>query len=206
MRIFIAALATLFASYGIGPNAFAADLASYKDGRSGGPAVGLLPQGFNLSIGLGETFDTTNVSSLALSGQGVSGDIRLGYDALLGNSKFVVGPLIGVGVQNVTGKTLTGDETWNWEIGARAGRIFNSSDLLYVLAAYTQQHEGLSGTNSNPVLDGFKAGGGIEFDIRPGVTIGTELAYTWYGNYSAASGVSIASSDMSAKVRLGTRF
>src|SRR5208337_3682085 len=152
----------------------AADLGSYKDGvRPAGLGV-LLPQGTYASIGIGETFDTAGISSLTLSGQGASGDLRLGYDALLGNSKFVVGPLIGVGVQNVTGKVLTGNEKWNWEIGARAGRIFNSSDLLYVLVAYNQQHEGLSGTGVNPVLEGPKVAGGIEFDVTTGVTIGTE--------------------------------
>jgi len=204
LAILFFVLAALFLSSALF-GAKAADLGSYKDGgRTAGLGV-LLPQGTYASIGIGETFDTAGISSLTLSGQGASGDFRLGYDALLGNSKFVVGPLIGVGVQNVTGKTLTGNEKWNWEIGARAGRIFNSSDLLYVLVAYNQQHEGLTGTGVNPVLEGPKVAGGIEFDVTTGVTIGTELGYTWFNDYSVA-GTTLKSSDMSGKVRLGTRF
>ncbi len=186
----------------------AADLygGGYKDTRGVAISQTLLPQGTYIGFGFGETFDTTNASSLALSGQGLAGDVRLGYDYLAPGSKFVFGPFVGVGFQDVTGKALTGAERWNWEAGARAGRIFNTSDLLYALAAYKQQHEGLTGTGDNPVLDGFEAGVGIEFDISNGVTLGTELDYTWYGNYTATHGVALSSSDASGKVRLGFRM
>lgn len=188
----------------------AADLSDgYKDGgRSRGIVAGLLPQGFYASVGLGETFVSSDVpaAGLSLASKGLSGDLRFGYDALLGPSKFTFGPLVGVGFQDVNGKTLSGSEKWNWEIGARAGRVFNTSDLLYMLVAYNQQRVGLTGTGYNTTNDGVKLGGGIEFDIAPGLTLGTELDYRWFGTYTPAAGVNVTATDMSGKARLGLRF
>ena len=196
-------LSVLLAALTIQPG-YAADFYSAKDGATVHQTF--LPAGVYVSIGGGEVFSATSISTLALAGQGLAADARIGYDWRVPNTKFIVGPWAGIGIADVTGKNLSGREKWDWSAGLRAGRVFNTSDLLYGVVGYKQIHEGIVATPLNPALDGLVVGGGIEFDIANGVTLGTEIDYTWIGNYTPVAGVTFKSSEFDAKARVGFRL
>jgi opacity protein-like surface antigen len=155
--------------------------------------------------GVGMAFSETAVTPLALSSKGGVVDARIGYDWQFPGGKWVIGPFIGIGLDDVTGKgALTADQRWHYEAGGRLGYVFNDTDLVYVLAAWrsTDFKYAASGFAVTDTASGFEYGAGVEFRLANHVTLGLEATRTDYGSF-AISGVTIDNSDYNGKVRLG---
>jgi len=201
----IAAGVALLLSFGA---ASAADIYSAKDSPSASFGLPASVTGTYVQLGLGGAITSTSTAGADFGFAGFLGDFRVGYDMRQGD--WVVGPLAGFSVENVTGTALksgaafSGNQTYGYEIGARAGRILNGDSLFYGLVAYQGQHLSLSSYNND--LAGLKLGTGVELDLKNHLTLGAEVAWVDYGAFSTANTGSVSQSEIRTTARLGYRF
>lgn len=164
--------------------------------------------GAYVSVGVGGALDSAHVPQAAsdFSLSGFDGDLRVGYDYKLPNYPWVAGVFVGLGVEDVGGQGagVNLQQVLGYEAGLRFGRIVNGDALIYGLVAYHGQHIGLDNTGFSADQQGLELGGGLEIDMKNGVTLGGEVDYTLYRDWSAG-GASIGENELAAKVRLGVR-
>lgn len=129
-----------------------------------------------------------------LSGDGIFGEISVGYDYMFSN-RFLVGAFAdarygGQGSSfNVPGSVeLTIDQTYGFDVGLRAGYLLTPQTLAYVLGGYSWQKfkaeinvSGLGTVESaEGDGDGFTVGAGVETVIGGNWTLKNEYRYAAY--------------------------
>lgn len=183
----VAALAAALMSSG----AYAADVfgkGSTKDGEEFFSAPTVVNwSGFYVGTQIGGSFAVLGdeAGQGGISIDGILGGGRMGFDFARG--RFLVGVF---GEYNWSGAALEiGGETaleknHEWTAGARAGVIVAPRTLVYVLGGFTQTEFGGPETyysdSWTKTVDGWTAGGGIEFVAAGNLSLGLEATHTWY--------------------------
>lgn len=166
------------------------------------PAL-FLPQGLYVNAGAGYSFTAAETERLTLSATGATYELCGGYDGRLGTSKFIAGPRVCTRWANLGGEPVTA-RGWGLEAGGRAGYVFNSSDLVYAVAAYRRDTLGI-GTGAQAYQTGLYAGGGVEFDLTNRVTFAVEGGKVWFQDWNAG-GTNVGDSRLEAKIKVGLRL
>jgi outer membrane immunogenic protein len=160
------------------------------------------PSGFNWSgfyVGVGGGFGAVNhkvgitgLGSLnGIGGEGLFGELTVGYDHMLGD-RFLLGGFIDAHAGNI-GTTIEAGpididltNSYGFDAGARLGYVLNDSTLGYVLAGYTWQHfkldTGAIGFDYSDDRSGYFLGAGMETAVGRNWTIKAEYRYADYGD------------------------
>jgi outer membrane immunogenic protein len=86
------------------------------------------------------------------------------------------------------GKSLTIDPRYSFDLSARAGYLVTDKALVYVRGSYANTRvrtvlDGLTGpVTASDNLDGWQAGGGIEYAITDSISTRAEYRYGDFGN------------------------
>lgn len=128
-------------------------------------------------------------------GQGVFGEVTLGYDHML-SERFLLGGFADVRFGNIGfSADVEGEEVlsitndYGFDIGARAGYLLTPSTLGYVLAGYTWQHFNVDAVDTPPGFnldtdrDGYILGVGLETAVAANWTLKGEYRYADYGKH-----------------------
>ena len=139
----------------------------------------------------GGTFD-------GLGGEGVYGEISLGYDHML-TDRFLLGGFISarlgaiettVSVPTVPDSTATLDH--GFDAGLRVGYLITPETLGYVLAGYSYQHLDVSSPplsfSTDEDFSGFVVGFGLETALTDRITAKVEYNYRQYGGEDFGTG------------------
>jgi outer membrane immunogenic protein len=207
--------------------------ANYRFGAAGaGPAVaspaydwtGFYAGG---SIGAGAVVHDLSIGGLAdfngIGGEGVFGEINVGYDHDFGN--FVAGVMVDGNLSGIsTDVDVNGAGTarlkadYGFDVLGRVGMKVNPSTLAYVLGGYSWGHFKaeadpalLGGGSYDWSSSGFSVGGGLETAISTNTTLGIEYRYTQYEDkdFSSLLGAPSGSLEDEASfhtVRLGLKY
>jgi outer membrane immunogenic protein len=139
-----------------------------------------------------------NVDFNGIGGEGVFGQAEVGYDYLMTN-RFLIGAFadarfgnIGPKV-NIPGGSITAEEDYGFDVGARAGYLVTPTSLVYVLGGYSWQHFHIGSSPSgfidyNHNSNGFIAGVGMETALRGNWSLKTEYRYAEYESYGFIPG------------------
>ncbi|RVD14718.1 MAG: porin family protein [Mesorhizobium sp.] len=133
--------------------------------------------------------DFIPISLNGIGGEGVYGELTVGYDYMV-SPRFLIGGLLDAHVGNIkttldiTGFDASIKETYGFDAGLRLGYLLTPNTLGYVLGGYSWQKYKLD-TNAGFDFDwdqsGYFVGGGIETAINSNWTIKTEYRYTGFG-------------------------
>jgi outer membrane immunogenic protein len=162
------------------------------------PTAGFNWTGFYVGVGGGfgavnHKVGLTGLGSFnGIGGEGVFGELTVGYDHMLTN-RFLLGGFIDVHAGNI-GPTvrITGlpdidlTNSYGFDAVARLGYVLNGSTLGYVLGGYTWEHfkldSGALGFSYDENRSGYVLGAGMETAIGHNWTIKAEYRYSNYGN------------------------
>ena len=196
---------------GLGGPAIAADL--YHNGQAPAAlqsaAVALAP-GVYVNIGAGGALTNAHVqqaqTDFALAGP--IGDLRIGYDYILPNQRFLVGVFANVSAEESQGKAQGAkvEQVLGYGGGVRAGAIVNNTALIYGLVAYQRKHVGVIDTSFSADINGLQPGAGIEVALGHGITLGAEVTATFYEDWHVGTGhdqAKIGETELAAMGRLG---
>jgi outer membrane immunogenic protein len=159
-----------------------------------GVGVGAVVHGLELEIE-----DTSLIDFNGLGGEGVFGELSIGYDYMV-SPRFLIGAFADAHYGNI-GPELNGSplidadltNVYGFDVGARLGYVLNPTTLGYVLGGYAWQHFELDGDLFGSSFgfeedrDGFVAGVGMETVITGGWTLKGEYRYSYYGNDTVLS-------------------
>jgi outer membrane immunogenic protein len=133
--------------------------------------------------------DFAPISLNGIGGEGVYGELTVGYDYMV-SPRFLLGGLLDAHVGNIEtsldagGLSASIQETYGFDAGLRVGYLFTPNTLGYMLGGYSWQKYKLD-TNAGFGFDwdqsGYFVGGGIETAINSNWTIKTEYRYTRFG-------------------------
>ena len=133
-----------------------------------------------------------------LSGDGWTGDARLGFDWQVSGSPFVLGVLGGynvgeveseAGLPLIPGATATATLTPTWYVGGRVGIALPTHTLVYGGAAWQEAKGELGGVLSGSATEhGIMYIAGIEQVVAKGLTLGAEYSLAQY-DFDASCGV-----------------
>lgn len=143
--------------------------------------------------------DSAPISLNGIGGEGVYGELTVGYDYMV-SPRFLLGGILDAHVGNIE-TTLDADglsasiqETYGFDAGLRVGYLFTPNTLGYVLGGYSWQKYKLD-TNAGFGLDwdqsGYFVGGGVETAINSNWTIKTEYRYTRFGTANILSDLGV---------------
>ena len=163
----------------------------------------VVESGFNWSglyvgIGGGVGANVHELSSLLLpgvsldgiGGEGVFGEITLGYDYMV-SPRFLIGGLVDAHVGNIeTTLEIPGlfdasvSDTYGFDAGIRLGYLVTPTTLGYVLGGYAWQKAELDieGEGFDWDRDGYFIGAGLETAISGNWTLKTEYRFTQFGS------------------------
>ncbi|MDA4846032.1 outer membrane protein [Hoeflea poritis] len=150
-----------------------------------------------------------------IGGEGVLGEINIGYDREFGNG-YLGGVVLAARVSNIETSLNVGgfnadiQADYGFDALLRVGKIFGGRTLAYAIGGYTWQSFDLS---SSPAfvtgdwdLGGFTIGTGAEFAITERITAYTEYRYTYYEDTEFNSGGFISLKPSTHTVRAGAKF
>ncbi|MBN9218613.1 MAG: outer membrane beta-barrel protein [Mesorhizobium sp.] len=156
-----------------------------------------------------------------LGGEGVLGELSVGYDHDFGN--WVAGLMVdarysGMTTElNIPGGSINLDTDYGFDVLGRVGMKMNESTLAYVLGGYSWQHFDLNASQPVPFLpakwgsSGFSVGGGLETAVSSNVTLGIEYRYSQFAKKDFSDEFPIPSdlvTDTSSfhTVRIGAKY
>jgi outer membrane immunogenic protein len=166
--------------------------------------IAAIPEGFDWTgfyIGIGGGFGASKYGipsegDLGLAGQGLFGELTLGYDHML-TDRLLLGGFIDAHLGNIEfsektaytpnsyGNVLT--NSYGLDAAARLGYVLNGSTLGYVLGGYTWERFRLKSSSSltgsateHDGKDGYLLGTGMETAIGRNWTIKAEYRYNVY--------------------------
>ncbi|WP_136659282.1 outer membrane beta-barrel protein [Nitratireductor sp. XY-223] len=150
-----------------------------------------------------------------IGGEGVLGEINVGYDREFGNG-YLGGVVLAARVSNIEtelsifGGTATIQADYGFDALLRIGKIFGGRTLAYAIGGYTWQSFDLS---SSPAfitgdweLGGFTIGTGAEFAITERITGYAEYRYSLYEDTEFNSGGVLSIKPSTHTVRAGAKF
>ena len=157
-----------------------------------------------------------------LGGEGVFGELSLGYDHDFGNwvgGIMVDGRYSGISTELNTGAfgagTFSIDADYGFDVIARAGMKLNDGTLAYALAGYSWQHFDLDASSVGFTHDwdshGFSVGGGLETAVNEHVTVNLEYRYSQFDSEDFSSLLSAPPGSLESEasfhtVRLGAKY
>jgi len=192
-------------------SAVAINSASFAaDSVAEAPATGFNWSGVYVGFGGGVGANVHEVSSPltapdfsfnGIGGEGVFGEVTLGYDYLV-SPRFLIGGLVDAHFGNIATKIdaapfadLSVTEKYGFDVGLRAGYLVTPSTLGYVLGGYAWQKSeldanggGLGGGGSfDWDKDGYFLGVGVETVVASNWTLKTEYRYTRFSTANILS-------------------
>jgi outer membrane immunogenic protein len=172
-----------------------------------GGAVGAGAVVYEQSSDLGGEFN-------GLGGEGIFGELNVGYDHDFGN--WVAGVLVDGRYSGISTDQFGGsiDADYGFDILARAGVKVNESTLAYAVAGYSWQHFDADAPEGIPEASdfdwdsgGFSVGGGLETAVTEKISVNLEYRYSQYD--SEDFGDDIGSTEIEPSfhtVRIGTKY
>lgn len=168
------------------------------------PVAGYNWTGFYIGLGVGAGANVAELSTEiipgvsldGIGGEGIFGELTVGYDYLVA-PRFLVGGLADVHYSNVEtrlevpalgGLDATASDTYGFDVGLRAGYLFTPSTLGYVLGGYAWQKGeidvsiGGGGDDIDSDRDGYFVGVGVETAIASNWTLKTEYRFTQFSD------------------------
>ncbi|RWN94489.1 outer membrane beta-barrel protein [Mesorhizobium sp.] len=155
-----------------------------------------------------------------LGGEGVFGELNVGYDHDFGS--WVAGVMVDARYSGMTselevpGGSINLDTDYGFDVLARVGMKVNESTLAYVLGGYSWQHFDLNASSPiGDILDwdssGFSVGGGLETAMSSNVTVGLEYRYSQFSeeDFSSEFGLpddTLTSTPSFHTVRIGAKY
>jgi outer membrane immunogenic protein len=130
-----------------------------------------------------------------LGGNGVFGELAIGYDYLV-SPRFLIGGFADFHFGNIGpeldfgGGSIELTNEYGFDAGARVGYLFNPTTLGYVLGGYAWQRfklEGDGGIDFEEDRDGYVVGVGMETVLTGAWTLKTEYRYSYYGDDTVLS-------------------
>lgn len=188
-------------------------------GKDGGGATFVVPEykwtGFHIggAVGAGALVSPQPSAVLfALSGDGVLGELSVGYDREIGEN-WVVGLSASARASSLSSRTFFGDEIelkadYGFDVLARAGAKLNNSTLAYALGGYSWQHFeiGADGVKTDAGSSGYTVGAGLETAVTENVAVNLEYRYSKFGNEDFGVGVDFGFEPVFHTVRVGTKY
>ncbi|RVB79924.1 MULTISPECIES: outer membrane beta-barrel protein [unclassified Mesorhizobium] len=155
-----------------------------------------------------------------LGGEGVFGELNVGYDHDFGS--WVAGVMVDARYSGMTselklpGGSINLDTDYGFDVLGRVGMKVNESTLAYVLGGYSWQHFDLNASSPiGDILDwdssGFSVGGGLETAMSSNVTVGLEYRYSQFSKKDFSSDIgapddSLTSTPSFHTVRIGAKY
>lgn len=177
--------------------------ASYRFGAQNGAGASFEAPAYNWTgfyvgggLGAGASVHQIEIPPLAgakfngLGGEGVLGELNVGYDHDFGS--WVAGVMVDARYSGMTteldipGGSINLDTDYGFDVLGRVGMKMNESTLAYVLGGYSWQHFNLDASQPVPFLpakwgsSGFSVGGGLETAVSSNVTVGLEYRYSQF--------------------------
>lgn len=130
-----------------------------------------------------------------LGGDGVFGEVSIGYDYLV-SQRFLIGGFADFHFGNIGpeldfgGGSIELTNQYGFDAGARLGYLFNPTTLGYVLGGYAWQRfklDGDGGIDFEEDRDGYVVGVGMETVLTGAWTLRTEYRYSYYGDDTVLS-------------------
>ncbi|MEW9808022.1 outer membrane protein [Mesorhizobium marinum] len=124
-----------------------------------------------------------------LGGEGIFGELNVGYDHDFGNwvaGVQVDGRYSGISTEiSMGGGSISLDADYGFDILARAGLKMSETTLAYALAGYSWQHfefdvPSIIGDGLDWDSSGFSVGGGLETAVTENVSLNLEYRYSQY--------------------------
>lgn len=155
-----------------------------------------------------------------LGGEGVLGELNVGYDHDFGS--WVAGVMVDARYSGMTSKldlfgtSVNLDTDYGFDVLGRVGMKVNESTLAYVLGGYSWQHFDLKG--SAPIGDllkwgssGVSVGGGLETALSNNVTVGLEYRYSQFAKKDFSSELNLPDDTLTSTpsfhtVRIGAKY
>ncbi|MBZ9979146.1 outer membrane protein [Mesorhizobium sp. BR-1-1-10] len=207
--------------------------ASYRFGAQNGAAASFETPAYNWTgfyigggLGAGASVHQLEIPPLlgakfnGLGGEGVLGELNVGYDHDFGS--WVAGVMVDARYSGMTsqldipGGSINLDTDYGFDVLGRVGMKMNESTLAYALAGYSWQHFDLNA--SDPVGDiidwgssGFSVGGGLETAVSSNVTLGLEYRYSQFAEKDFSSDLGLPDDSITSKasfhtVRIGAKY
>ncbi|RWO48592.1 outer membrane beta-barrel protein [Mesorhizobium sp.] len=155
-----------------------------------------------------------------LGGEGVFGELNVGYDHDFGS--WVAGVMVDARYSGMTselelpGGSINLDTDYGFDVLARVGMKVNESTLAYVLGGYSWQHFDLNASSPiGDILDwdssGFSVGGGLETAMSSNVTVGLEYRYSQFSEEDFSSELGLPDDTLTSTpsfhtVRIGAKY
>ncbi|TIM45586.1 outer membrane beta-barrel protein [Mesorhizobium sp.] len=155
-----------------------------------------------------------------LGGEGVFGELNVGYDHDFGS--WVAGVMVDARYSGMTselevlGGSINLDTDYGFDVLARIGMKVNESTLAYVLGGYSWQHFDLNASSPiGDILDwdssGFSVGGGLETAMSSNVTVGLEYRYSQFSEEDFSSELGLPDDTLTSTpsfhtVRIGAKY
>ncbi|RWM13570.1 MAG: porin family protein [Mesorhizobium sp.] len=155
-----------------------------------------------------------------LGGEGVFGELNVGYDHDFGS--WVAGVMVDARYSGMTseleipGGSINLDTDYGFDVLARVGMKVNESTLAYVLGGYSWQHFDLNASSPiGDILDwdssGFSVGGGLETAMSSNVTVGLEYRYSQFSEKDFSSDLGLPDDTLTSTpsfhtVRIGAKY
>jgi outer membrane immunogenic protein len=155
-----------------------------------------------------------------LGGEGVFGELNVGYDHDFGS--WVAGVMVDARYSGMTteldlgGGSVNLDTDYGFDVLARVGMKVNESTLAYVLGGYSWQHFDLNASSPiGDILDwdssGFSVGAGLETAMSSNVTVGLEYRYSQFSEKDFSSDVGLPDDTLTSTpsfhtVRIGAKY
>jgi outer membrane immunogenic protein len=154
-----------------------------------------------------------------IGGEGVFGELSVGYDHDFGN--FVAGIMVDGNVSGIStdidvapaGTVASVKADYGFDVLGRIGMKVNPSTLAYVLGGYSWGH---FKAEADPVLlgggsydwssSGFSVGGGLETAVASRTTLGIEYRYSQFQSEDFDSGGAFEVKPSSHTVRVGMKY
>jgi len=174
-------------------------------------ASGMNWTGFYAGIGVGGGGSTTELgvplllpgtSFNGIGGEGVFGEVSIGYDHVFG-SRFLAGVFADAQFGNIgTSLSIPGlpleaslDARYGFDAGARLGYLVNPTTLAYVLGGYTWRRfeldTNIAGVEADWDAGGYMVGLGMETALSGNLTLKGEYRFASYGNVNYLSALGI---------------
>ncbi|MAZ83513.1 MAG: hypothetical protein CME90_07865 [Hoeflea sp.] len=185
------------------------------------PETGFQWSGFYIGGGVGagavnHEFSIAGGSFDGLGGEGVYGELSLGYDYML-TDRFLLGGFISarmgmvettLSIPTVADTTATLDH--GFDAGVRAGYLITPETLGYVLAGYSYQNLDISvpplAFSTDEDFSGFVVGFGLETAITNRLTAKVEYNYRQYGGEDFGTGGAFSIEPSTHTVLLGLNY
>lgn len=177
--------------------------------------------GFYVGVGTGAGAVVHDVDLAGLlgfdgiGGEGVFGEVSVGYDRLVG-PRFLVGAFLDGRLGNIgtrleiPGGAIDAEARYGFDAGVRLGYLVTPSTLAYVLGGYSWQRFELAsspaGLDFDWDADGYVLGAGIETALTGNLTLKTEYRYAAYGAEDFGTGGLLALKSSMHTMRAGLNY